>query len=125
MKIGYRRSAVRGFLIIDIIVAISLIAIVLFPLAMTFSKEERLCRNLYNRAVAMEIVDGEMEFLLAGEYAGFQSGVHDYAVNAVSAINLPPGRFELTVRSNLVRLCWIPDASGVGGKVTREAVLRQ
>ena len=68
-----------------------------FRCAYSFASERRLARAYYQRAVAMEIVDGEMEVLLAGEWRDFPPGTQDYRVHCGAATNLPPGRFILSV----------------------------
>jgi len=47
-----------------------IIAIALFPLAFSFAQEAKFLRACYNRAIATEIVDGEVEVLLAGGVGG-------------------------------------------------------
>ena len=113
-----------GSLMVELLVAMALLIGVLFPLAYSFFSERRLARAYYHRAVAMEIVDGEMEALLAGQWRAFPPGTHDYRVNAGAATNLPPGRFILTVQPDKVRLRWQPALKDRGGPVTREAVLK-
>ena len=113
-----------GSLMVELLVAMALLVGVLFPLAYSFSAERRLARSSYQRAVAMEIVDGEMEVLMAGEWRGFSPGTHDYRVHAGAATNLPPGRFILTVEPGKLRLRWQPALKDRGGPVTREAMLK-
>src|SRR5437016_843099 len=50
-----------GTLMVEFLVAMALVMGALLPLAYSFAKEKRLARALYQRAVAMEIVDGEIE----------------------------------------------------------------
>jgi hypothetical protein len=109
---------------VELLVAVALVIGGLFPLAYSFVSERRLARAYYHRAVAMEIVDGEMETLLAGEWRAFPPGTQDYRVHAGAATNLPPGRFILTVQPDKVRLRWQPALKDHGGPVTREAVLK-
>jgi len=85
--------------------------------------EHRACRASYDRAVAMELVDGEMEILRAGEWREFPRGSQDYSIRAAAAQNLPPGRFLLTIEEHRLRLEWQPGAKDQGGKITREAIL--
>jgi hypothetical protein len=113
-----------GSLMVELLVAVALVIGGLFPLAYSFVSERRLARAYYHRAVAMEIVDGEMETLLAGERRAFPPGTRDYRVHAGAATNLPPGRFILTVQPDKVRLRWQPALKDHGGPVTREAVLK-
>jgi hypothetical protein len=117
------RSRQSGSLTADLIVAMSILVIAALPLAFAFEQEARLCRAYYNRAVAMEIVDGEMEILAAGEWRAFSEGEHPYPVKAVAASNLPAGRFLLTVRGQMLRLEWKPEKRRVGSSVAREVRL--
>jgi hypothetical protein len=71
----------------------------------------------------MELVDGEMEILRAGEWRQFPRGAQGYAIRSAAAKNLPPGQFILTVEGHRVRLEWQPGAKDEGGKVTRETIL--
>jgi hypothetical protein len=114
----------QGSLMVEVLVAVAIMIGVLFPLAYSFVGERRLVRSCYQRAVAMEIVDGEMEALLAGEWRAFSPGTHDYAVHAGAATNLPPGRFILSVEPDKLRLRWQPAVKDHGGPVTREANIK-
>jgi len=114
----------RGSLMVELLVAMALLIGVLFPLAYSLASERRLARSYYQRAVAMEIVDGEMEALLAGEWRAYSAGTHDYAVHAGAATNLPPGRFILSVQPSKLQLRWQPALKDRGGPVTREAILK-
>jgi len=109
---------------VEVLVAVAILMGVLFPLAYSFVGERRLARSCYQRAVAMEIVDGELEVLLAGEWRAFSPGTHEYAVHAGAGTNLPPGRLTLSVQPGKVRLRWQPAVKDHGGPVTREAVLK-
>ena len=123
MVIQTRPNAARqaGALMTEMLVAVALLAGVLLPLAYSFVSERKVVRSCYQRAVAMEIVDGEMEALVAGEWRAFATGTHEYPVRAEAATNLPPGRFLLTVEAGKVRLQWQPALKDHGGAVTREA----
>jgi hypothetical protein len=121
---GCRLPAQAGFLMVEFLVALALVGAVLLPFAYSFAAERRIALASYQRAVAMEIVDGEMEALAAGEWRAFPAGTHDYSVRAGAATNLPPGRFTLTVQPGLVRLRWQPALKDHGGSVTREATLK-
>jgi len=109
---------------VELLVAMALIAGALLPLAYSLASERRLVRATYQRAVAMEIVDGEMEVLAAGAWRGHSAGAHEYSVHATAAGNLPPGRFLLTVELPKVRLEWLPSAKMHGGAVVREAMVK-
>jgi hypothetical protein len=113
-----------AFLMVELLVAMALLVAILLPFAYSFTAERRIALASYQRAVAMEIVDGEMEVLVAGEWRAFPPGTRDYHVHASAATNLPPGRFLLTVQPGKVRLRWQPALKDHGGPVTREAVLK-
>jgi hypothetical protein len=108
----------------ELMVAIALLVGCLLPVAYSIVSEKRAARAGYQRAVAMEIVDGEMEILLAGGGRAFAPGTHDYPVRAGAATNLPPGQFRVTVECNKVRLEWQPALKGHGGPVAREAIVK-
>ena len=114
----------RGSFMVELLVAMALLIGVLFPLAYSFATERRLARSYYQRAVAMEIVDGEMEVLVAGEWRAIPPGTHDYHAHVGAATNLSPGRFILTIQPGKVRLHWQPALKDHGGAVTREAIVK-
>jgi hypothetical protein len=114
----------RGALMIELLVAMGILAGILIPLGWSVISERRLARALYQRAVAMEILDGEMETLVAGEWRSFRAGRQDYAVHAQSATNLPRGVFSLTVEPGRLRLEWKPAVKDHGGALYREARIR-
>ena len=118
-----RRKRERGALTADLAVALAILVVAALPLAFSFEQEMRLARIRYHEAVAMEIVDGEMELLAAGEWRAFSPGQHLYAVHATAATNLPPGRFVLTVQTQSLRLQWKPDKKRTGRPIVREARL--
>ena len=119
-----RRAAQRGMLMVELLVAIALLAGAVLPLAYSIASEKRYARALYQRAVAIEIVDGELEALAAGEWRAFTNGVQPYPVRAAALTNLPPGTFLLTLTDKNVRLEWRPAIKHHGGPVVREAKLK-
>ena len=60
----FRRAG--GFLMVDAIMGLAILTIAILPLGYTFVRERQVLRIEYCRGVADEIVDGEMEILLAG-----------------------------------------------------------
>ena len=109
----------------ELLIAMAMMVGVLLPLAYSITSEKRLARTAFHRAVAMEIVDGEMEILAAGEWRTFSPGKHEYPIHAIAATNLPPGRFLLTVGTDKVRLEWKPNAKKYGRAVVlREAKIK-
>ncbi len=96
----------------------------IMPLAFSFVREQQLLRAEYSRAVAVEIVDGEMEILAAGGWRDFPDGSQVYTVHARAAAGLPPGRFQLTRTGKHLRLEWKSDEPRGIGIVAREITVR-
>ena len=111
-------------LMADLFVAMAIFALAIMPLAFSYVRETRLLRAEYFRGVAMEIVDGEMEILVAGEWRNLPEGSQPYAVHAGAAANLPPGRFQLTKTGQHLRLEWTSDRRQGIGTVVREVTYK-
>jgi hypothetical protein len=120
---GQRRRE-SGQLITEMIVAISILVLVMLPLAFAFAKEQKLCRTYYLEAVVMEIIDGEMEILAAGEWRSVGEGAQPYSIRARAAENLPPGKFILTRHGRGLKLEWAADKKGQGKRLVREVTVR-
>ena len=114
------RGPQRGALSAELAVAIAILVTGMFPLGVTIFKDQKRARALYIQAIAMEIVDGEMEILAAGEWRTIASGQRPYLVTANAAANLPAGQFTVDRDSSTLRLVWTPDKPGYGGPVKRE-----
>jgi hypothetical protein len=110
-----------GSLMAELVVAMAILSLALMPLGYSFLKELRLMTISYQRAVAMEIIDGEMEILVAGEWHEFKPGAQAYPLQSQAARNLPPGSATLTVTGKHLRLDWRPERKATGGEVLREA----
>ena len=63
-----------GSILIETAVAVSILTLTVIPLSFLLNEERAACRAGYYRAVAMEVVDGEMEILAAGEWRAFKQG---------------------------------------------------
>ena len=114
-----RRQA--AMLMTELMIAIAFLSIAVLPLALSFAKEHQYLRNCYQHAVAMELVDGEMELLVAGEWQHYPNGRHTLVPTGSAVTNLPPGTLQLTVNEKHLRLEWQPAARNQGGGVIREA----
>jgi hypothetical protein len=120
---GRRERRQRGSLSVELTVAVGILVTVLMPLSVSFAREQALVRDLYHRAVAIALVDGETEVLQAGEWRRFPPGTHTYTLHARAVTNLPPGRLTFTLTTERARLEWQPEAGG-GGPVVREFPIR-
>ncbi len=108
----------------ELLVAMALLTGALMPLAYSIVSEKHLARATYQRAVVMEIVDGEMETLAAGEWRAFSPGTQEYPVRAGAATNLPPGSFLLTIQTNQIKLEWRPSTRQHVGPIVREVIVK-
>jgi hypothetical protein len=104
----------------ELVVAISILGLVMLPLAYGFVHEAKALRTFYRDAVAVEILDGEMEVLAAGEWQSAAEGRHQYKPTAAAMTNLPAGQFVLTREAKSLRLEWLPQR---GRKMAREIKL--
>lgn len=109
-------------MIIEVIVAIGIFSIAALPLMSSIVFVQNHLRGSYQRTVAMEAVDSELEILLAGEWREYQPGTQSFELHGDAVKNLPPGHAALTINGRHVRLEWTPDRSG--GKIIREADVR-
>ena len=103
-----KQSTCSGALLLELVVAIGILSAVMLPIAFGFLLETRTIRNSYFDVVSMEVVDGEMEILAAGDWSRFAQGQHPYPVSAAAVKNLPDGSFRLTRSHHNLRLEWIP-----------------
>lgn len=108
----------------EMAMAMAVLFIALVPLAFSINSDARLFRATYQHAVAMEIVDGEMEILAAGPWRNVPEGAHLYTVHANAATNLPPGQFLLTRNGAHLRLEWLAAKKSGIGPVVREATFK-
>ena len=124
MVIPRRTERQRGALATECVIALGILATAVIPLSLGFLQEMKLCRSYYYKAVAMELIDGEIEVLLAGEARQFATGEHEYVPHGRAVTNLPAGKFTLTVGGDRLRLDWHALARNQGGKVSREVRTR-
>jgi len=121
---GKEARSMRGFLMVDLAVAMAILALAIVPLGFSFARERQVLKIEYFNGVANEIVDGEMEILAAGAWKDFPDGSQNYPVRARAAASLPPGHFQLTKSGNHLRLEWSPDANHGVGTVVREVTVK-
>jgi hypothetical protein len=104
----------------ELVVAMAVLAVVLIPLTYVFVRDQQVCRQLYQRAITGEILDGEMEVLVAGAWREAPEGTHPYVVRAEAAKNLAADRFFLTRSNQTMRLEYLPEKPRHGVRLVRE-----
>ena len=115
----------RGMLITEAVIAMGILVVAVVPLGYMFLKDARLFHMEYQRSIAIEMVDGEMEILAAGEWRSFPEGTNAYPARIEDAARLPPGRFLFIRSGKNLRLEWSPVEHKTGiGAVVREVTVR-
>ena len=113
-----------AFLQLDVAVAITVLALVFIPLSVSSSGDLGLARRQYFEAVALQLIDGEMDVLLAGERRKYTPGEHQIKPVGEAVQNLPEGEFVLTVHDQKLTLAWVPTKRAKWGRVERVVELK-
>ena len=113
-----------AFLQLDVAVAITVLALVFIPLSVSSSGDLDLARRQYFEAVALQLIDGEMDVLLAGERRKHTTGEHRITPIGEAVQNLPEGEFVLTVHDQKLTLAWVPTKRAKWGRVERVVELK-
>ena len=119
-----RVARCRAFLQLDVAVAITVLALVFIPLSISSSGDLDLARRHYFEAVALQLIDGEMDVLLAGERRKYTTGEHRITPVGEAVQNLPEGEFVLTVHDQKLTLAWVPKKWAKWGRVERVVELK-
>jgi hypothetical protein len=113
-----------GVLVVEAMVAMAILILATLPLSIWMLADARAFRDTYRRAVAVELVDGEMEILAAGDWRNYPEGTNACHIEAKAAANLPEGRFEVIRHENHLRLEWTPSRGSGIARVAREVTIR-
>ena len=114
----------RAFLQLDVAIALTVLALVFIPLSVSSSGGLDLARRHYFEAVALQLIDGEMDVLLAGERRKYTTGEHRIKPVGDAVQNLPEGEFVLTVHDQKLTLAWVPTKRAKWGRVERVVELK-
>lgn len=117
------RKNCRAMLTTELVIGMAILVLAVLPIGYSLISDARFQRANYEHAVAMEIVDGEMEILAAGQWRSIPEGTNVYTIHIAAATNLPPGRFTLTRSGNHLQLEWRADPPK-SAKVIREVTVR-
>lgn len=112
----------RGMLEVDMTIAITILFLAVLPLAYSFGSDAKAMRRNYERAIAMELLDGKMEMLAAGAWRNHPPGTNEIRLTGNAAINLTTNRALLIIQPDRIRLEWRP-ANRTSLGITRELKL--
>ena len=113
-----------AFLQLDVAIALTVLALVFIPLSVSSSGGLDLARRHYFEAVALQLIDGEMDVLLAGERQKYTTGEHRIKPGGDAVQNLPEGEFVLSVQDEKLTLAWMPKKLAKWGRVERVVELK-
>jgi hypothetical protein len=119
-----RKANSLGMLMTEMMVAMAILVVAVIPLGYSLVQDAHWLRLNYQHAVAMEIVDGEIEILAAGEWRSLPEGTHPYTIHAAAAANLPEGEFQVTRTTNHIRLQWKANEARGFGIIAREVIIK-
>jgi hypothetical protein len=114
----------KGMLSIELVVAMGILVSCMTLAAVAAMQQHIVARDLYYRATAGQVVDGEFEIIVAGEWKSLPEGVSEYKPDAAALRHLPPGRFTFTRQDRKLRLEWAPEKRHHGGRIIREGVAK-
>ncbi|MDR3458712.1 MAG: hypothetical protein P4N60_14780 [Verrucomicrobiae bacterium] len=114
----------RGFLQFDLVIGLAILTIAILPIGYAFSSERQALRTEYRRCVINELVDGEMEILVAGAARNLPDGSQTLPVQSRAMNLLPAGHFQLIKAGNHLQLSWMPDEKCGFSAVVRETTLK-
>jgi hypothetical protein len=96
----------RGMLEVDMTIAITILFLAILPLAYSFAYDAKAMRRNYERAIAMELLDGKMEVLAAGAWKNYPAGTNEIRLTGNATTNLTTDRALLILQPNHIRLEW-------------------
>jgi hypothetical protein len=113
----------RAMLTTELVVALGILIATLLPIAFSIVKDRRLLRAYEQRAVLMELVDGEMEALVAGEWTAYAEGTNYLNAPPSMKEGLPSGKFLILRDGKRIRVEWLPENARLNSAYSREVVL--
>ena len=126
MKLRMSKCLVKrlAFIQLDVAVAIVILMLVFIPLTVTSSSKLDLARRHHVEAVVLQLIDGEIDVLLAGEQEKYNFGEHRITPAGEAAGDLPKGEFILTLKEKQLSLAWVPIKLAKWGRIERGVNLK-
>ncbi|MDB6053466.1 MAG: hypothetical protein JWN25_989 [Verrucomicrobiales bacterium] len=123
MRIHRHHRSCTAALTIDLMIAMALLAIAVFPLTASYVAEQKEFKVYSARAAAIEASDGEFELLYElGRFPTNNARVVHLPISP-GAAKLAPGNFLLEREGKRLQLTWTPKAPDHGGIVKKEMQL--
>jgi len=113
-----------AFIQLDVVLAVSILILLFIPFGVTSSGKLDLARRQHFEAVALQMIDGELDVLLAGERQKYPLGEHKITPPGEAVKTLPVGEFILIVKEKQLSLAWVPEKGAKWGRVEREVTLK-
>ena len=113
-----------AFIQLDLMLAVSILMLLFIPFGVTSSGKLDLARRQHFEAVALQMIDGELDVLLAGERQKYLLGEHKITPPGEAVKTLPVGEFILIVKEKQLYLAWVPEKEAKWGRVEREVTLK-
>ena len=105
-----------AFIQLDLMLAVSILMLLFIPFGVTSSGKLDLARRQHFEAVALQMIDGELDVLLAGERQKYPLGE---TPPGEAVKTLPVGEFILIVKEKQLFLAWVPEKEAKWGRVER------
>ena len=119
-----RPTSRLAFIQLDLMLAVSILMLLFIPFGVTSSGKLDLARRQHFEAVALQMIDGELDVLLAGERQKYPLGEHKITPPGAAVKTLPVGEYILVVKENQLSIAWVPEKEAKWGRVEREVTLK-
>lgn len=113
-----------GGLLPDLAVALLLLTVALLPLAYSFASQRRLLQAEMDRAAVVQLVDGELELLLAGPWKNLPDGSSTIVLRTNGMARAVAGTCVVMKQGRALKIEWTPQAHSGVGRVVREGAAR-
>lgn len=124
MKLRSTNSSRSGGLLPDLAVALLLLTVALLPLAYSFASQRRLLQAEMDRAAVVQLVDGELELLLAGPWKKLPEGSSPVTLRTNGMARVVSGDCVVSKRGRALKIEWTPAPHSGVGRVVREGAAR-
>ena len=108
-----------GAIHLEAILALALTAAVLLPISGIVVSQRRIASDLTRHLTMIELVDGEMELIAAGDWVRYPEGTHSVPLPSPEGFVPPVGELTLVRQGREFSLAWRPANRWIGGGIER------